>query len=392
LLHRFQKGFALGMVAFLAAGVTILLRADLTTHHNVWKASFASAVVMMLGIGYIWNASARISPYLEGNNTKIVDRLSLSKFQDRVDRDATRMHLPPPQFVPTGFFIETVDFTQAYNADVMGYVWQRFKKGQEKITRGVVFAEATSTSMNEAYRRKEGDYDVVGWQFKSTLRQQFDYSRYPFDQQDIWVRLWPKDVRQNVWLVPDLASYDQTVPTALPGLEHDLVLAGWKIDGTFFDFKPRTYNTNFGVTGGIPQHDVPELHFNILLRRNVTGPFISNIIPLVMVTLMLFSTMMGVNPKDKPWVIIGSIASSFFTIVLAHSKVRDTFGTSDIIYMEYFYLVMYMAVGYVALNSFLYATNTKWKLITTRENLIPRLAYCPLLVGSILIITALVFK
>lgn len=391
-LQHYLMGVTLGLVAFACACTLLLLRVNVDTRNNIWRGVLFCAVIMMVGIGSIWRLSESRSPYLESANTMIGDRQGVAKFEEHQRVEAKRLHLPEPIFIPTGLFVETVDFTQPYNTDVMGYVWQRYKVGQDdKVGRGLIMPEAVSVSMNEAYRRVEGDEQIIGWQFKATLREQYGYSLYPFDQQDVWVRLWHKDIRQNVWLVPDLSSYDQMSPSSLPGLEHDLVLAGWKLRGTFYDYKPRTYNTNFGVTGGSVQHDVPELHFNILMQRNFIGPFISSIIPLLMVSLMLFSTMMSVNLKDKPWVVIGSIASSFFTIVLAHSKVRDTFGTSDIIYLEYFYLVMYCAVGFVSINSFLYATETKLKLINTRDNLLPRLCYWPALVGSILVITTVVF-
>jgi len=41
----------------------------------------------------------------------------------------------------------------------------------------------------EAYRVHENGAEVIGWYFSATLRQSFDYGHYPFDRQDVWLRI-----------------------------------------------------------------------------------------------------------------------------------------------------------------------------------------------------------
>ena len=47
--------------------------------------------------------------------------------------------------------------------------------------------------ISEEYRRRQGSEEVIGWYFDVTVRQAFDYSKYPLDTQDVWLRLWHKD-------------------------------------------------------------------------------------------------------------------------------------------------------------------------------------------------------
>lgn len=58
------------------------------------------------------------------------------------------------------------------------------------------------------YRKEQGNEIVFGWYVNTSLRQTFDYSHYPFDRQDIWLRLWHLNFDRNVILVPDLKAYD----------------------------------------------------------------------------------------------------------------------------------------------------------------------------------------
>ncbi len=130
--------------------------------------------------------------------------------------------------VPTGVFVLSFDFVKASEANLTGYVWQRHRLDQlaaddepvthGKIRAGVLFPEqvdSSSTHLEESYRREQtnaaGEREVViGWYFDVTVRQHFDYAKYPLDRHDLWLRLWPKDFDEDVVLVPDLAAYDRT--------------------------------------------------------------------------------------------------------------------------------------------------------------------------------------
>src|SRR5687768_1441012 len=96
--------------------------------------------------------------------------------------------------VPTGIFLQSFEFLSTNNVEISGFVWQSYgPEIPDHVMRGVVLPEA----MDEAYQaeeawRVEGDDDTeqIGWYFSGTFRQNFDYRLYPFDRQDIWLRIW----------------------------------------------------------------------------------------------------------------------------------------------------------------------------------------------------------
>ncbi len=244
--------------------------------------------------------------------------------------------------------------------------------------------------------------EIIGWYFQDTLRQNFDYSKYPLDRQEIWIRIWHQDFDKNVILVPDLDAYNPIQPTSLPGLEQeDFVLTGWTTEMSFFDYRLNSYNTDFGIDNYVGQESFPELYYNISLKRAFTGPFVSNMIPLIAVAIILFTVlMMGTRDEEKGKFIgfsasgvLAACAGLFFTVIIAHVSVRADLAAVNVIYLEYFYFVMYFVILSVAVNSLLFSLSRsdRIRFIYVGDNLLAKLLYWPVLLGLLLIITFLVF-
>ena len=121
------------------------------------------------------------------------------------------------------------------------------------------------------YSGRQGDEELISWSFKAALREQSDYDEYPLGRQQIWILLWHPDFQHNVYLEPDLESYTTLDPTALPGLDKDVVLENWELQRSFFSFRDNRYNTAFGVQGYAPQEKQPELYFNVSIQTAPLG-------------------------------------------------------------------------------------------------------------------------
>jgi hypothetical protein len=102
--------------------------------------------------------------------------------------------------IPTGVYVQSVEFSSANNVTVTGYVWQRFAPGLPPWVlpaageAGFILPESETTALNRAYEREDETGRLVGWYFKAVLRQEFDYSHHPFDSEVVWVRLWPSQI------------------------------------------------------------------------------------------------------------------------------------------------------------------------------------------------------
>jgi len=390
------------LIAFLFFSSILVFRAYTGKRSRIWAVVYTSNLLFISGIGYIWYLAWNQRSYENSTESKIVliGRAGLNKFLDlREQQLSTQVKAEKPTYIPTGVFVQSLEFNTANNVTITGYIWQRFTKGvNDKVTRGFVMPESVDKiDITESYKRKEGDQEIVGWYFRAKLRQSFDYSQYPLDYKDVWIRLRAKDFDKNVILTPDFDSYPLMNPLSKPGVAKNLVLSGWYLDSSFFQYYLNSYNTNFGITNYVGKYNFPELYFTVVIRRSIIPIFIGNIMPLAVVSFLLFSLLLitrkkvdgplGFTAKDT----IQNSAALLFIVLLNQINLRNAIAAYGIIYLEYFYFVIYIMVLLVIINALLFVFGSKLRLIEYEDNFVPKLLYWPTLFGLLLMITVGVF-
>ncbi len=312
----------------------------------------------------------------------------------------------PPVEIPTGIFIQSLKFFNSSEVNLTGYIWQRFADGlhdhvvpaRDEI--GFILPEQVDSNVapREAYRYRRGGWQVVGWYFEATLRQPFVYFDYPFDHKTVWVRLWPQQFSDNIVLVPDFKAYDErTGPTDIFGIEHAIVLGAWQRTNTFFDYKPTSYDTNFGIDGYIGQNCFPELHYNFVIQRRFGNAFIVHLLPLFLVAALLYGALLTISDDEtvasrhgfSTSGVIGTCSALFFVVLLAHIQLREQFAGARVVYMEFFYFLMYGVLVTAAAYTFVFATKPgrMSRYMHYRDNLIVRAGYWPFLLVCMVAIT-----
>jgi hypothetical protein len=197
------------------------------------------------------------------------------------------------------------------------------------------------------------------------------------------------DFDRNVVLVPNLIAYDHLDPASLPGIEKDFVLNSWSQTQSYFEFRRNSYNTNFGIENYVGKNNFPELYFNIGLKRNFIDPFVSNLSPVVVVLIMLLAIMVTISSDDDLIKLLGFNASTilascsalFFVVLLSHVEMRSNLQATRLMYMEGFYFLTYVSILGVSVNSIVFTWGLPVKIITHRDNLIPKLSFCPAITG-----------
>ena len=201
-------------------------------------------------------------------------------------------------------------------------------------------------------------------------------------------------------LVPDLGSYTTTNPTSMPGLDAGLVLSGWRITGSFFEYRVSDYNTHFGIPGSLGGAQQPELVFNVSVTRNLLDVLLGNGIPLSIVLLLLFAALMTATSDEAKSKIIGFNPSGivrlcsalFFVVLLAHIQLRNTINVQEIMFLEYFYFSVYLAILLVPLHAFLFfMVRSRFRILAYEDSLGFKLLYWPLIVGFQFVVTAIFF-
>ncbi len=183
--------------------------------------------------------------------------------------------------VPTGVFLQSFEFLNANNVEMSGFVWQKYGAGhpprrhpRHRLAGG---SWRRRTRPTEAWRVEHDGGEQIGWYFRGTFRQNFDYSLYPFDRQAVWLRLWHPDPERDVLLVPDLAAYSDT---AASRCRHGraFVYGDWDplTPGSVTSWSPTTPNfglgENFGLGGQLNGTPLVNLYFNVGRRARLPRP------------------------------------------------------------------------------------------------------------------------
>ncbi len=375
---------------------------DKSNHSAYWLVSFLLSVVAVVIIGYKWFEVQRVHGL--GINV-IKDKAELEQVLQSSStaefRDGQK-----PFLIPTGFFIQSLAFITPSDINITGYIWQKYPQDfPENIPKEFVFPEEVdsgNTVLKEVYQfkgKQDGKvYDVIGWYFDVTLRQSYDYSKYPLDFLTVWIRIWTKNftMADRVIHIPDFPAYTDTGRKTF-GLDKDIVPGEWKIDETFFSYNDMPYDTDFGFFTKVKDLNYKEFFINIGMKRKFINAFVINLVPLFVVALLLFAQMMIVTgSKDlverfgfSTSETITTCSALFFVVLLAHIQVRKLFSGSGLVYIEYFYLVMYVIILLTALNAYIFSLGRlkHLNLIHYRDNFIIKIAYWPVVLWMMAVVT-----
>lgn len=378
-------------VGLIGMGLFVLLVGARAT--ALWTVAVTMSCVLAGGIVSLWWYASRYPSDVTEDRVTVLDMASASQFLKSYAREN---RLAPLDEVPTGLFVKSIEFLSSTNVAVTGSIWQRLPAGAPA---NFVLVDADKPEIHEVSRRRAGAQDVVLWTFTANLREPFPYDKYPFDKQAVWVRLRPAQLDRGAVLVPDLGAYTVTNPAARPGVAADLLLPGWEIASSYFDYKAAGFNTNFGYERFDPGAAAPDLYFNVEMTRRFLGPFVSNVIPLTVAGIMIFSLLLissksqiharfaGFTAKD----IVKGAAAVFFVISYQHIALRNALASPRLIYLEYFYFTTYFGLLAVTLNGILFAWGAGGPVLEFRDNLVPKIAFWPTAMTILFIVTLVVF-
>jgi hypothetical protein len=367
-----------------------------------WRLRIGSALVSLaclIALCGIWRAVYTAPPTPHPADTVVTTPEEATRYLETLI-PAPKPGEEPEMFIPTGLYIESLKFTGPYNVLASGYVWQRYANDlPQYLDKGFVLPEAEYVRSSEVYRAQQGDEELIGWAFQATLREQFDYERYPLDRNQIWFQLWHKDFERNVYLAPDLGAYTTLDPAKLPGLDSDIVLENWDIEQSFLSYRANRYNANFGIQGYVADVEQPELYYNISIKRDLVGALISRLIVPVVILIQLFVIVMVIG-RDRnrleqfgvrPGAVIFTCAAFFFAVLVAQESLRTELEAQGFVYLESLYLLTYVVILAVAINSVLLAAQPDLKLFREYDNLWAEISYWPSILLAMIVITFLTF-
>ena len=352
-----------------------------------WIPVILMVIVFNAAIGFLWYFSLNFHIPEKDRGIEIGDRAALNRFQNRYMDHCMKNHLPEPLFVPTGILIDTLHFNSANDLATSGYVWQKYRSGKhDHLARGFIFSASDNRQIMELMRSRENGWEIICWRFSVTIRSRISYSGYPIDHGCIRIKLLYRGLNENVILVPDLSSYSLVAPTLLPELSSGIFLPGWTLEETSFELKNQKEGIRHDIIDTISRQNLPSLMLRILIERNFVNAFISNLTPLILVSLLLFTILCIAEAIDTGRFIAICVAM-FIVIVFSHIDTRKAIAIQEVFYLEYFFFLFYGILFFVVLNAIKVVGPKKSRFFSYRNNMISKLLYWPLLSGALFIIT-----
>jgi oligopeptide transport system substrate-binding protein len=378
----------IGLIVMIAlfCFAALLFRLDKWEPRNLWLFTIAVALIFFGEIAWVWSV-VHANPLKATNQEVLTSQANVDAVWD--EKLATGL-VKEPIMIPTGVIIKSIT-VGTREATLSGYIWQKFEPGiTPDETGGISFPDQLSgATISPAYSFRQGNTTIVGWFFIVTINQDFDLTRYPFDQANIILPIWPRNLNQNVVFVPDFESYDFLAPSEKPGLDKSINLSGWSINRSFFSYRNEGFNADFGGASEIQRNALPTLVFNIDATRNLLSPLIAYCITAFVVSAMLFGILM-VN-IESAYNALANASALFFVVAITHVGLRSALNASGVVYLEYIFIIQYLFILGNAVNGMLYYSQRKFSIIHYMDNLIIRLAYWPGLLLILLLITLSIF-
>mgnify|MGYP001241896052 FL=1 len=360
---------------------------------ELWTISVISSGLCVALIIFIWGIT--ISQHTP-EGVRITDRSTLSRFLENVAQSSGVAE--PPTEIPTGILIQAMEFPDPTTVRLNGYIWQSYPIGEDApdIDQGFVLSGriGEEATIEEIQRTRIDDRELIVWLIGVSLTQSFDPSMFPFDDRDVDIRITPLDLDARVLFTPDLESYDLINPRLLPGLDSSVQVLNWSLQSSYFSYRQPDLGTTFGVPVRGASTPLPELFFSVNTQRGFVGPFIAYLLPAVVGLLMLFAYLLNersIGDKEEITSALNFGAALFFVFAVLHTSLRDNIGATGLTYLEYLYVMLYIAIINVAANAFVVVRRPEWAMVSFRSNLIVKVLYFPVFTGALLIITLMVF-
>lgn len=408
------------IVIFLSSVLSYIFTLNREHLRVLWLISMAITLILITATAGLWSLSDSLLPNLAEGAVKLITKSQITAFEEKHNKIAEVLELKPPIYIPTGVFFKSAQFEGANNLTISAYVWQKYHfgskvlsqlKDQDSIcnyesdlipkTKGVSFIEAIESEIDfncpqatYAMRDSEGNV-TLGWYVKLNIRQSFDYSRYPFDKDVIWLRMNHSDFDKNMVLIPDTQGYSLLYEGANTGINlQGFVLPGWQLSRSYFSMVTAVYNSNWGIENFVGQV-TPELYFNVEIKRDFMDPFISNVTPVIMVVLVLLIILFASSDNEdlagklgfNAIAVFAILGGLLFPVALWHSGFRTMLASAKLSYFESFYIICYFLIIIVGLDSLVLSSHYQASWLRYRDNLAVKLSFLPLAAALIFFAT-----
>ena len=195
---------------------------------------------------------------------------------------------------------------------------------------------------------------------------------------------------------------------SLLGIEESFVYGDWDPLRSGFSYELVTYDTNFGLGenfglgGQLNGTPLVNLYFTLAVERDSLGPMLEHLVLEGAIAILLFFMLLlmahGAENRDQVGLtifdLIVAAGALLFAVILDHNAIRDAVESQGLAYLEYFPLILDFFIVLVVLSAVLRVQRVqRWRLplIGYTGDLMPVVVFWPALLGTLLVVTLLIF-
>lgn len=217
--------------------------------------SVALSIFLLIGICILF-LTYNLNPYRSNipNNKLITNKADIDNLKNIIRNRIKNLRDEKLYFIQTGIQIHNIKILDAKTIGLNGSIWQKYPNNYFSLfEKGFDFKNISTNA--EAYTlellktTKTNDNTIFNWKFRVDIFNEFKYNLFPFDKKNIYIEIIPKELGKNIFLVPFLESYNFVNFSSTPGVDKNVPLIGWEIEGSFFSINFEDIKTNFGQEG-----------------------------------------------------------------------------------------------------------------------------------------------
>ena len=402
-MHKQNIWILITLVLTLLLLSMILSHLEIITLNHIKKWSVLTSILFAGALLIFWILITRVSYQPRSDILVVRDRTAVDKYIEFLQLDAKQRNEKKPIVSLAGIILQTLLFPDSNTISVSGYVWQKIKKESDqdaaRIKEGLRFPDAIKAEFREVLRKEsagaaENNELIIGWNIEASFLQKHRYSWFPFDRVHVDIIIASLDFENNVVLVPDFSGYQSLDIDPLPGITR-ISIPGFDLERSFFSFSTLPADDEVGLEALKKVTEKVRLHYNIILDRKLTNPFIIFFLPLLVILFSIYAVFLiafrNSNIKIDVFKALSAYTALFFSVVILHQTLRSQYQAGELLYIEYFFFFTYVTLLLLVLHALMLRVSHFSHFINTKATPYLRVLFWPVQFAVWFIVTMIVF-
>jgi len=392
--HTLHFCLLIEIICLLLALITVMIspfRNNKELNKTWW--GFVVTAVFVSGVVTIWIWQFTIeSTFLQRDDGAVLDVLAVSDATAKFTKALQRTNKTIPVTILTGVQIQAITFLSHKEVQIAGYIWQRAPiKSIASDFMGVQFLpiyDLDKTTFIKIHDTNDASMRTIVWSFAYLSHQKYNLFKYPLYSRKIVLDLLPVQLEKNIILTPDLDSYFFIHPRSLPGAK-EFYTASWKQKSSFFNYSSLSNNqTMLNINHYIKNY--PRLQFNIYMQYVFLQALFCSVIPVSVILLILISLLLTMTHVSL-FSFLSACSAGIFTTAILHSQFRTNIAYSEVVYLDYFFILLYCSIMVLIIEAVFYRIFKKTSGFYQHDNSLTKMLFLPVFMCILFVITLWVF-